>query len=144
MGILFSQTSVGLKGLPSWQVVAVDADFWNWMLPQFLAFNLADSMWCVWSLVNGRPCMLVGQPVASTGKNMKRVSLYTWMLHTCRNDGSMEQHKSWWTATIVQQGKTFQAASTFKHAVAGIFRASNPCAPTRVPMQNPFEPPVVW
>ena len=31
-----------LKGLASWEVVATDAEFWNWMLPEFLAFNLPN------------------------------------------------------------------------------------------------------
>lgn len=31
-----------LKRLPSWEVVAVDADFWSCMLPQFRGFNLLN------------------------------------------------------------------------------------------------------
>lgn len=31
-----------LRGLPSWEVVAVDADYWYSMRPQFLAFNLPN------------------------------------------------------------------------------------------------------
>ena len=31
-----------MKGLASWEVVATDAEFWNSMLPEFLAFNLPN------------------------------------------------------------------------------------------------------
>ena len=33
-----------LKGLASWEEIATDADFWNSLLPEFLAFNLPNVM----------------------------------------------------------------------------------------------------
>ena len=38
----------------------------------------------------------------------------------------------------------FQAAKMCEDAVPRMFGASNPSPPTRVPMQNPLEPPAVW
>lgn len=43
--MLDGQTLCRLKGLVSWEAVATDANFWNSLLPAFLAFNLFNVMW---------------------------------------------------------------------------------------------------
>ena len=57
-----------MKGLASWQVTAMDAEVWNSLLPEFLAFSLPNVMWWyVMCIYGSRITFVLFAPVPETG-----------------------------------------------------------------------------